>query len=369
MKSIFVALSVLAYLLFAVVVEAAPDYYSILGINKRANEKEIKTAYRQLSKQYHPDKNSSPEAHDKFVEVGEAYEVLSNKEKRANYDKYGDPEGPQHHGGPGDFFNNMFGGHHGGQHGGQQRGDNSQLNLNLALSDFFQGKDMDFEVEMVNICTDCTGSGSSDGKKIKCKNCNGGGVVMIRRQLAPGFVQTFQSQCDQCQGKGSIVANPCKVCSGSGAKRGKRKYDVHIPAGFPRDGVQTMEGEGDAYPDIIPGDLHIVFKEDLSRSWGYRRVGNNLYRDEVLTAKEALGGGWERHIPYFDEIETEIKLSRNAQQMVRDGEIEVVQGKGMPFHNADGLDDDKHGDLFIQYKIVIPGGSKEAAGHVMRDEL
>lgn len=367
MRLDFIAFAAYAILLSLV---DGKDFYDILGVNKRANDKEIKSAYRQLSKQYHPDKNQSPEAHDKFVEIGEAYEVLSNKEKRSNYDQYGDPDGPQHQQMDfgGGFFNQFFGGQQ-AQHGGKRRGDNAQLFLELSLADFYRGRDLDFDVEMSNICSKCEGTGLEDQERHKCRKCKGEGIINVTRHLGPGMIQTFRSHCDECGGKGSKITNPCTHCHAQGVRKEQRSYNVHVSGGFPRDGNQVLQGEGDEGPDIVPGDLIVVFREALKHSWGYRRIGNNLYREEVLTAKEAILGGWERVIPFFDTIDTELKISRGQNEMVSNGEVEVIKGKGMPIYSSDGLDDDKHGDLFIEYKIILPLGKEGGVQSVISDEL
>lgn len=374
-------LNFIQYFAFSILVSLVQgkDFYDVLGVSRSASEREIKSAYRQLSKQYHPDKNQSPEAHDMFVEIGEAYEVLSNQEKKRNYDQYGDPNGPQQpqFGGDG-FFNQFFGGHQQQQQrqggNGRPRGENAQLALDISLVDFYRGKLVDFDVEMWNICTECVGTGLEDQQKHTCGKCNGEGIINIRRQLAPGMIQQVRSYCDECGGTGSKITNHCKHCEGKGIRKEGRSYNVHLGAGFPRNGQQVLHGEGDENPDTDPGDLVINMRETLKNSWGYRRVGNNLYREEVLTIKEALLGGWERHIPFFDTIDTELTISRGVNEMIMNGEVEILHGKGMPIYNADGLgDDDNHGDLFIEYKIVMPGGGEKAAGEklkeILRDEL
>lgn len=337
---------------------AAKDFYKILGVSKNANDKEIKTAFRQLTLKYHPDKNNGDqEAHDKFIEIGEAYEVLSDPQKRDNYDKYGDANGPMGGGNPfgggggdmfGDMFNQFFGGHHQQQ---VRRGENTQGNIHVGLKDFYNGKVIDFDIEMVNICETCKGSGSKDGKVHKCNKCQGSGHLNIQRQLAPGMIQNMRMQCDECRGKGNKITSHCNECHGNGAKPGKRHYDIYLKPGQPRDSNIVLEGEGDKHPDIVPGDLILLLKEDFKQSWGYRRVGRNLYRTEVLTLHEATTGNWKRTIKFFDEIELEIILTRDSNVSVIDGEIEIIKGKGMPPFSDDDHD---YGDLFIEYKILMP---------------
>lgn len=333
----------------------AKDYYKILDVAKDADERTIKQAYRRLSKTYHPDKNPSDEAHEKFIEVGEAYEVLSDPEKRLNYDQYGDPN----HGGPnvdfGDMFNSFFGGM-GGMGGmrGQKRvrkGENKFAAMSIPLRDFYTGKDLEFNIQMKNLCRTCDGTGSQDKETHKCGKCNGQGVTQMRRQLGPGMFQTFQVACEDCNGKGKIVTNKCKACHGEGVEDTDRGYKLYIPPGLTRDHQHVMPGEGDQNPDWVAGDIIVKIQEDLNDSWGYRRIGNNLFRTEILTLEESLLGDWSRSIPFFDSIEHEIDIHREPGQQTLNNEVEVLKGKGMPIL---GDDEEKHGDLFIEYKVLIP---------------
>lgn len=351
-------------LLLLVALAVALDPYEVLGVPKDADEKAVKSAYRQLSKKYHPDKNPTEEAHDRFIEIGEAYEILSDETKRSNYDRFGTPEGqPQNNFDFGNIVNQFFGGqagHH--QQQGRRRGGDTQANLHVQLSDFYNGQELEFDVEMANICSKCEGTGSHDKKKHVCLKCGGHGFVTMRRQFGPGMVQTMQAQCDECQGKGQKVTLPCKECRGNGARPESRHYDIYMRPGFRRNDNHILEGEGDQNPDWTPGNLVITLREDYKRSWGYRRIGNHLYRTEVLSLKEATGGGWNRTIPFFDKIENEIHLHREKGVVVVDGEVQTIEGKGMPFPD----DEDHHGNLYVEWRVLVPGGKAAQAIH---DEL
>lgn len=341
---------------------AAIDPYKVLGIGKDADEKTIKSAYRRLSKQYHPDKNLAADAHDKFIEIGEAYEILNDPQKKKNYDQFGNPDGQG--GGQGgfdfgDMFNQFFQGGAGGGQPRRRRGADTQVSLRLSLKDFFRGRDFGFDVEMNNICTKCTGSGSADGKRHTCTKCGGRGVITVRRQMGP-MVQQFQTHCDACGGKGSTIANMCKTCGGGGTERKVRHYDIYIPAGTERNHVHVLEGEGDQNPEWDAGNLNVVFLEDSLNNWGYRRIGDNLYRTEVLSAREAFEGDWIREIPLFDEDTVTIK--RGKGQVVIDGQVDVIKGHGMPLLNDDG----EFGTLFVQYRVVPVGNGGGGSGN---DEL
>ncbi|KAK6458246.1 dnaJ-like protein in endoplasmic reticulum [Scheffersomyces xylosifermentans] len=359
---------ILAFFLHIAFIVANKDYYKILGVDKSAGDKEIKSAYRQLSLKYHPDKNpGNEEAHEKFLEVGEAYDVLSNTEKRSNYDRFGDANGrPQ---APNFDFGDMFGQFFGGQQGGQRvrQGESTQVNIHIPLTDFYNGKLLEFDVEMMNICETCEGTGSKDKKTHTCDKCKGTGFMTVRQQLAPGMVQQVRMHCNECGGKGKTITHKCDQCQGRGAKSGPRHYDVYIKPGQPRDSNIVLEGEGDKNPDWVPGNLIINLREEYVKSWGYRRIDNNLYRTEVLTLNESLNGSWERKIKFLDVEDDEIVIKRGKGEIVVDGEIEMVKGKGMP-----KLDDhqdhvDEFGDLFIQYKVLVPGGAHKLSKE--KDEL
>lgn len=349
----------LYYTLFWVLVgiAAALDPYKVLGIGKDADERTIKSAYRRLSKQYHPDKNPAPEAHDKFIEIGQAYEILNDPQKKQNYDRFGDANGQGNQQGFdfGNMFNQYF------QGGAQQqqrrrRGGDTQVHVKISLRDFFRGYDVEFDVEMNNLCLTCSGSGSADGERHKCLKCGGLGIITVRRQMGP-MVQQFQTQCDQCGGKGSTIPHKCKLCSGSGTQRAGRHYKVYVEPGTPRHHPHVLEGEGDQNPEWEPGNLNVVFEEDSRNNWGYRRIGIHLYRTEVLSAKEASGAGWSREIATFDD--ESVVLLRKKGEVVLDGHVDVLKGHGMPILNDDG----EYGNLYVLYRVVPVGGK------VVIDEL
>ncbi|KAG5419764.1 SCJ1 [Candida metapsilosis] len=364
---------------------AKKNFYQILGVDKSASDKEIKSAYRQLTLKYHPDKNpGDEEAHDKFIEIGEAYEVLSDATKRKNYDTFGDPNGQpqQPHFDFGDMFGQFFGGggHAGGAGGGRggqpqvKRGNDANVDVHLSLKDFYRGKLVAFDVAMQNDCHECDGTGSRDKQRHTCDKCQGTGTIIVQHQLAPGFSQQIRMACDVCGGSGKTVKHACKSCNGEGVVRGPRHYDVHLERGQNRDSSIRLEGEGDKNPQWVPGDLIVRFREKFVESWGYRRIGHNLYRTEVLSLKEALQGGWERHVPFLgdddeDDEYKEVVLKRGKGESVMDGQIEIVKGYGMPLV-TDHDEEERFGDLFVEYKVVIPGGGDtKSKGGIKKDEL
>ncbi|ODQ82600.1 hypothetical protein BABINDRAFT_159153 [Babjeviella inositovora NRRL Y-12698] len=357
-------LFVVSVVLYAVVAET--DYYKILGVSKKASDKEIKSAYRLLSKKYHPDKNSDEDAHEKFIEVGEAYDVLSNDEKRATYDKYG-KEGLKQGGGQQQQqqhgfnpFGDMFGQQGFHQQRGRQRGGDVETVMSVSLKDYYNGGEFGVGLELQDLCPACDGSGSKDKKTHKCSGCQGSGVKIMRIQLAPGMFQQMQTTCDQCGGKGKVVKHKCGTCAGSGVGRGSRNYKVNIEPGMGRNHIVTFPGEADHTPDVESGDLKIVLKEAAEGNMGYHRRGRHLYRTEALTLREAMFGGWLRSVPFLNG--NSIVLSRAEGGTVASGHVEVVKGKGMPVHGKS-----EFGDLFVTYEVIFPGGSK--GKEALRDEL
>ncbi|KAK6460754.1 hypothetical protein DFJ63DRAFT_320880 [Scheffersomyces coipomensis] len=210
---------------------------------------------------------------------------------------------------------------------------------------------------MRNICEKCEGSGSKDKETHTCPKCNGSGTIVITHQIAPGMIQQMRSGCDECNGKGKKITNKCDSCHGHGVNQGLRHYEVYIQPGQPRDSNIVLHGEGDKSPDWIAGDLIVSLREEFVKSWGYRRVDDNLYRTEVLTLNESLSGDWTRSIKFFDDDDNLLKLSRKKGEVVLNGEIEIVKGKGMPIVEDPNHPDpsEEYGDLFIEYKVIVPG--------------
>ncbi|KAI6803249.1 DnaJ protein-like protein [Hortaea werneckii] len=347
---------------------AAEDYYKLLGIDNDADDRQIKKAYRTLSKKYHPDKNPGDETVAKrFVEISEAYDVLSDDETRKIYDQYGHEGVKQHQQGgrpgarhdPFDLFSRFFGG---GGHfgGGQRRGPNMEVRITVPLRDFYTGKDHDFKIEKQVICSKCEGSGSKDGQRDTCHKCHGQGMVIQKQMLAPGIFQQMQMQCDVCGGKGSTVKHACSVCKGSRVVREEEQFDLTVEKGMPVGARLTYENEGDESPDYIAGDLivHLLEKdpeigtEDSERTDGtfFRRKDANLFWREVLSLREAWMGDWSRNLTHLDGHV--VHLHRPKGKVVQPGTVEVIEGEGMPvWRHEDGPE---HGNLHIEYVVVLP---------------
>ncbi|KAI4644227.1 hypothetical protein J4E93_006127 [Alternaria ventricosa] len=357
----------------ALIVVGAEDYYKLLGLKKDASERELKKAYRTLSKKYHPDKNpGDDEASGKFVEIAEAYEVLSKKETRKIYDQYGhdgikqhkEGGGPRQHD-PFDLFSRFFGGSgHFGHQGGERRGPNMEVRVALPLRDFYNGRRTEFTIEKQAICSACEGSGSEDGHVETCGTCGGRGIRIQRQQLAPGLFQQVQVHCDQCHGKGKTIKKPCPVCHGSRVIREAESHDLEIEKGMPKGVRITYENEADESPDYVAGDLivHLVEAEPAmgeqnhERTDGtfFRRRGKHLFWREVLSLREAWMGGWTRNITHLDGHI--VQLSRKRGEVVQPNMVEIVKEEGMPvwaqqLENHEGL---QYGDLHVEYIVVLP---------------
>lgn len=366
---LFSALALLC--LLPLIAVCAEDYYKLLGIDKDADERQIKKAYRTLSKKYHPDKNPDDEtAQQKFVEVAEAYDVLTDKELRKIYDQYGHEGVKQHQQGgargghahdPFDLFSRFFGG---GGHfrQGQRKGPNMEVRINLPLKDFYTGADHDFKVEKQAICQKCEGSGSEDGQRETCPKCRGQGVVIQKQMLAPGIFQQMQMQCDVCGGAGSTVAHACKACGGARVVREEEAFELHVEPGWPKGARVNFENEADESPDWVAGDLivHVVEKEpamgkeEKERTDGafFRRKDQNLFWREVLSLREAWMGGWTRNLTHLDGHV--VPLSRKRGQVVQPGTVEVIEGEGMPIWRHGSTGDEGFGALHVEYVVVLP---------------
>lgn len=350
---------------------ASEDYYKILGVSRTADEKEIRNAYRQLSKKYHPDKNPDDEnAQHKFMEISNAYDVLMDSEKRQIYDIHGEEGlknggGSGGHGGQGGFdpFRDFFGGQF---NRGPPRAQDVAAEVEITLKEFFNGKNIDMGLNLMGPCEQCNGSGSSDGVKHQCDGCQGRGRVLQTRNFGNGMIQQMETACPKCRGQGNLIKHKCKTCHGQGAHEQQKVFNVHVAPGAPRNYVEVFENSGPSQPGILPGNLKVIVKEDLKKdNLGYRRVGHNLYRSEVLSLNEALNGNWSREIEFLDAYDPLVKIERKAGVIVQNGEIEIIKGKGMPI--ANGVDE--AGDLYIEYIVVFPVKNQQKVLSSIHDEL
>jgi molecular chaperone DnaJ len=339
------------------------DYYEVLGLSKEASKSEIKDAYRKLAMQYHPDRNKAADAEEKFKEISEAYAVLSDDQKRQQYDTLGHAGFDQRYTsedifrgadfesifrdigfGFGDLFRTFFGGGFGG--GGfrerSNRGQDLAYELEITLEEAAKGTEKEIVVPRTEKCDVCGGSGATPGTSVKtCPKCNGTGK--IRNMRKNSFLMYVQvTPCAECRGRGSLIESPCKKCHGSGLMKKRRKIDVRIPEGIDEGYQLRLRGEGGMAPNGgEPGDLYVlvhVKPHDL-----FMREGDDLWHVLIIGYPQAALGA-EVTVPTLDG-ETTVKIKPGTQA----GETIRLKGKGMPRFRGYGK-----GDLLVRVGISVP---------------
>ena len=348
---------------------AKRDYYEVLGVDKSASADDIKKAYRKMAIKYHPDKNpGDKEAEEKFKEAAEAYSVLSDADKKARYDQFGhagvEGAGPDFSGGFGnlnDILNDLFGGAFGGGFGGfggfgggfggqrsqrQQRvyrGRDIRVRVKLTLEEIAKGVEKEISIEKNVPCTECGGKGAKNSSDIKtCPACNGTGQVQRVVNSFLGQTVTY-STCQQCDGEGKIISNPCRSCNGTGLVRKRETIKVKIPAGVEAGMQLTLQGEGHAAKNNgINGDLLVVIEEHAHAD--LKREGNNLYYTKIISVTDAMLGA-EVTVPCLDG-DYKIKIDAGTQS----GEVVRLRGRGLPSVNGYG----GTGDLYVKIAVWIP---------------
>jgi molecular chaperone DnaJ len=344
---------------------AKRDYYEILEISKNATAEEIKKAYRQKALKFHPDKNPGDQtAEEKFKEAAEAYEVLSNPDKKARYDRYGHAglgNGGQGYGGFGggmsmedifsqfgDIFGSAFGGGFGSGFGGSTRtrrvnkGSNLRIKVKLTLEEILNGVEKKIKVSKYVSCQTCKGSGAKGGSSFNtCSSCNGSGRVTRVTNTFLGQMQTT-STCPSCGGEGQTITEKCNTCYGNGIVKGEEVITINIPAGVGEGMQMSMSGKGNAAArGGIPGDLIILIEE--IRHENLIRDGSNLLYDHYISFPEAaLGTTIE--VPTL-EGKARIKIDPGTQS----SKVLRLKGKGLPSVNAYG-----RGDLLVNINVWTP---------------
>ena len=347
---------------------AKRDYYEVLEVSKTATAEEIKKAYRKKAIQYHPDRNPGDKAaEEKFKEAAEAYDVLSNPDKRSRYDQFGHAgvSGAAGNGGPfGGFsggmsmddifsmFGDIFGGRGGfGGFGGYSdsgasqrkfRGSDLRVKVKLTLKEISTGVEKKFKLKKYVTCPHCHGSGAEDGTSVDtCPTCHGSGSVVREQQTLLGVMRT-RTTCSTCGGEGKVIKNKCKACSGEGVVYGEEIVTVKIPAGVGEGMQLSMRQKGNAGKhNGIAGDLLILVEEEADKS--LIRDGNNLVYNLLLSfPAAALGGTVE--IPTIDG-KAKVKIEPGTQP----GKVLRLRGKGLPDVNGYGT-----GDLVVNVSIYVP---------------
>jgi molecular chaperone DnaJ len=347
---------------------AQRDPYEVLGVSRGASADEIKSAYRRLARKYHPDVNrDDPSAEDKFKEASNAYEILSDANKKARFDQYGvtddQAQDPFFQGGGGgginDLFDMFFGGAQQGG-GGRRRssaqdGDDLRADVQITLFDVIAGVKKDVQVSRAAECSSCSGSGvEGGGQAPSCGSCQGTGVVSAIRNTFLGQVRT-QAPCANCAGIGIKITNPCKNCNGKGVKVQKETVSVNIPAGVETGSTMQMPGHGnDGVRGGRPGDLYVVLHvEDDER---FTREGLHVLTGVDITIAQAILGDEIKIDGIDDEVELEIPAGAQPGQQI------ILKNLGLPpIHGG------RRGDLVVELNVLIPKGVSEVEGKLIRD--
>lgn len=353
------------------------DYYEVLGVAKNASADEIKKAYRKLAIKYHPDRNPDDKAaEEKFKEAAEAYDVLSDADKRAKYDQFGHSMGPQGFGGgAGGFsgggmsmedifahFGDIFGGRMGGGFGGfdfggfedmgggggrrarkhVNKGTDLRITVKVTLKDVMNGVDKKLKIPRLVACTHCKGTGAKDGTAFHtCPRCHGSGYVSHVQQTIMGPMQS-QAVCPECNGEGKVISEACSYCGGTGVEKKEEIVSFHIPAGVTDGMTLTMRGQGNApRHGGVNGDLLIVIQEEKDPD--LIRDGNDLIYNLMLDIPTAALGG-SAEVPTV-EGRARLKIAPGTQP----GKVLRLRGKGLPEMNSN-----MKGDLLVNVMVYVP---------------
>lgn len=336
------------------------DYYEVLGVNRGASDADIKKAYRKMAKQYHPDMNpGDKKAEAMFKEVSEAYEVLSDSEKRSRYDQYGhagmDPNGfgasgfgDFDFGGIGDIFESFFGG--GGGFGGRsqktrngpQKGGDLKYAIEISFEEAAFGVEKEVSVSRLEKCKTCGGSGAKPGTSATtCMHCNGTGQVQFKQKTPFGQFVNIKA-CDVCKGEGKIITDPCDKCGGKGHVRSHVKIKINVPAGIDDGQTISLRGEGDPGIKGGPaGDLYISVR--VKQHTLFQRQGNDVICEIPITFVQATLGS-ELEVPTLDG-----RVKYSISEGTQTGTVFRLKGKGIPFLRGNG-----RGDQYVKVNVEVP---------------
>ena len=329
------------------------DYYEVLGVSRDASPEDIKRAFRKLAFQHHPDRNNKDGAEEKFKELNEAYEVLSDNDKRQNYDRFGGTGAEDMFGGfggfnnagfggLGDIFEAFFGGAATATRRGPKRGQDLYSELSITFEEAALGTEKEIKIKRTENCPTCEGSGAKPGTSpIRCTACNGSGqVYQVQRSVFGRF--TNMTVCRQCHGSGSVITDVCHSCRGGGRKRFERRMSVVIPGGVSGGSRMRLTGEGDAGErGGPPGDIYVTLR--VAPHKYFVRDGDDIhYELPIGFTQAALGMETEVPTLYGD---TKLKVSAGSQA----GEVLRLKGKGVPHLNRGG-----RGDQLVTLKLMTP---------------
>ena len=339
------------------------DYYTVLGVPRDASKDAIKNAYRKLALQYHPDRNKSPDAEEKFKEISESYAVLSDDEKRLQYDQFGHAGIGNRYttedifrgadfsdifrdlgsgfGGFTDLFERFFGG---GRSGYEDRGgDDVRYDLHISLEEAASGFEKEIEVPKIDVCSVCRGSGAQPGTSPRqCAKCRGSGQVQYVR--SSGFTRIITTQvCDSCRGRGVLIDRPCGSCRGSGKAQKMRRLKVKIPAGVDEGSSLRLRNEGDVGAlSAPPGDLYVVVHVNPHKL--FERRGDDIYHEVKVSFPHLVLGGEIRVPTLYGEATLKMPPGTQSETTFR------LKGQGMP-----SLRSRHRGDELVKVTVQVPG--------------
>ncbi|URE25403.1 DnaJ protein [Musa troglodytarum] len=330
-------------------------YYEILGVPKSASQDDLKKAYRKAAIKNHPDKGGDPE---KFKELAQAYEVLSDPEKREIYDQYGEDALKEGMGGGGghdpfDIFSSFFGGGPFGGGGGssrgrrQRRGEDVIHPLKVSLEDLYNGTSKKLSLSRNVICQKCKGKGSKSGASMKCSGCQGSGMRVTIRQIGPGMIQQMQQPCNECRGTGETIneKDRCPQCKGEKVVPEKKVLEVVVDKGMLNGQKITFPGEADEAPDTVTGDIVFVLQQkDHSK---FKRKGDDLFFEHTLSLSEALCG-FQYVLTHLDNRQLLIKS--NPGEVVKPDQFKAINDEGMPMYQRPFM----RGKLYIHFTVDFP---------------
>ncbi|XP_060169960.1 dnaJ protein homolog [Lycium barbarum] len=330
-------------------------YYEILGVNKNATEDEIKKAYRKAAMKNHPDKGGDPE---KFKELAQAYEVLSDSQKREIYDQYGEDALKEGMGGGGgthdpfDIFESFFGGNPFGGGGSgrgrrQRRGEDVVHPLKVSLEDLYKGMTKKLSLSRNVICSKCSGKGSKSGASMKCSGCKGTGMKVSIRQLGPGMIQQMQHPCNECKGTGETIDDKdrCPQCKGEKVVPEKKVLEVHVEKGMQNGQKITFPGEADEAPDTVTGDIVFILQQKEHPT--FKRKGEDLFVDHTLSLTEALCG-FQFILTHLDGRQLLIKSKPG--EVIKPDQFKGINDEGMPVYQRPFM----RGKLYIHFIVEFP---------------